>query len=185
MAPTLVTHGGRTLLTVGSPGGSMIITTVLQLLSTGLDGGMTLPQAIADPRASRQRRDDRGGAGVPRLPVAAALRGTRPSLRDGGRDRRRDRDRVPAGRRGGSGRRAVPPRRRQRDGGDADALTERTPESDLEDVDRQAPVFGVAPARQGRASRTYAFTRSSLPFILRPVRASTSVRAARPGSARR
>src|ERR687897_867069 len=54
MAPTIVTHGGRPLLTVGSPGGSTIITTVLQLLLDRLDAGMTLPQAIADPRASQR-----------------------------------------------------------------------------------------------------------------------------------
>ena len=54
MSPTIVTEGGRPKLTVGSPGGSMIITTVLQLLLDRLDGGMTLPQAIADPRASQR-----------------------------------------------------------------------------------------------------------------------------------
>ena len=54
MAPTIVTHGGRTLLTVGSPGGSTIITTVLQLLLDRFDTGMTLPQAIADPRATQR-----------------------------------------------------------------------------------------------------------------------------------
>ena len=54
MSPTLVTQAGRPLLTVGSPGGSMIITTVLQLLVDRLDAGMTLPQAIADPRASQR-----------------------------------------------------------------------------------------------------------------------------------
>ena len=32
----------------------MIITTVLQLLLDRLDGGMTLPQAIAEPRASQR-----------------------------------------------------------------------------------------------------------------------------------
>ena len=54
MSPTIVTQAGRPLLTVGSPGGSMIITTVLQLLLDRLDGGMTLPQAIAEPRASQR-----------------------------------------------------------------------------------------------------------------------------------
>jgi gamma-glutamyltranspeptidase/glutathione hydrolase len=54
MAPTIVTQAGRPLLTVGSPGGSTIITTVLQLLVDRLDGGMTLPQAIADPRATQR-----------------------------------------------------------------------------------------------------------------------------------
>jgi gamma-glutamyltranspeptidase / glutathione hydrolase len=54
MAPTIVTQAGRPLLTVGSPGGSMIITTVLQLLLDRIDTGMTLPAAIADPRASQR-----------------------------------------------------------------------------------------------------------------------------------
>jgi len=39
---------------VGSPGGSMIITTVLQILVNHLDFGMTLPDAIAAPRASQR-----------------------------------------------------------------------------------------------------------------------------------
>jgi gamma-glutamyltranspeptidase/glutathione hydrolase len=54
MAPTIVTQAGRPLLTLGSPGGSTIITTVLQLLVDRLDAGMTLPAAIADPRATQR-----------------------------------------------------------------------------------------------------------------------------------
>ena len=54
MSPTIVTQGARPLVTIGSPGGSMIITTVLQLLLDRLDAGMSLPQAIADPRASQR-----------------------------------------------------------------------------------------------------------------------------------
>jgi gamma-glutamyltranspeptidase / glutathione hydrolase len=55
MAPTIVTRpGGRPLVAVGSPGGSTIITTVLQLLIERLDLGRTLPQAIAAPRASQR-----------------------------------------------------------------------------------------------------------------------------------
>jgi gamma-glutamyltranspeptidase / glutathione hydrolase len=54
MSPTIVTQGARPLVTMGSPGGSMIITTVLQLLLDRLDAGMSLPQAIADPRASQR-----------------------------------------------------------------------------------------------------------------------------------
>jgi gamma-glutamyltranspeptidase / glutathione hydrolase len=54
MAPTIVLDHGRPFLTVGSPGGSTIITTVLQILIDRLDQGMTLPQAIADPRASQR-----------------------------------------------------------------------------------------------------------------------------------
>jgi gamma-glutamyltranspeptidase/glutathione hydrolase len=54
MSPTIVTRNGAPVLTVGSPGGSMIITTVLQILLDRLDLGMTLPQAIADPRISQR-----------------------------------------------------------------------------------------------------------------------------------
>jgi gamma-glutamyltranspeptidase/glutathione hydrolase len=54
MAPTIVLRGRRPVLAVGSPGGSTIITTVLQILVNRLDFGMTLPQAIAAPRASQR-----------------------------------------------------------------------------------------------------------------------------------
>jgi gamma-glutamyltranspeptidase / glutathione hydrolase len=54
MSPTIVLEDGKPFLAVGSPGGSMIITTVLQILLDRLDLGLTLPQAIADPRASQR-----------------------------------------------------------------------------------------------------------------------------------
>jgi gamma-glutamyltranspeptidase / glutathione hydrolase len=54
MSPTIVLDGGRPFLALGSPGGSMIITTVLQLLLERLDLGATLPEAIAQPRASQR-----------------------------------------------------------------------------------------------------------------------------------
>jgi gamma-glutamyltranspeptidase / glutathione hydrolase len=54
MAPTILTRDGRPVLAVGSPGGSMIITTVLQVLIERLDLGRTLPEAIAAPRASQR-----------------------------------------------------------------------------------------------------------------------------------
>jgi gamma-glutamyltranspeptidase/glutathione hydrolase len=52
MAPTIVLQHRRPLLAVGSPGGSTIITTVLQTLVNRIDLGMTLPEAVAEPRAS-------------------------------------------------------------------------------------------------------------------------------------
>jgi gamma-glutamyltranspeptidase / glutathione hydrolase len=74
MAPTIVTRGGRTLLTVGSPGGSTIITTVLQLLLDRLDTGRTLPQAIADPRATqRNGATTQAEPAFRASPLAAAL----------------------------------------------------------------------------------------------------------------
>jgi gamma-glutamyltranspeptidase/glutathione hydrolase len=54
MSPTIVLRQGRPWLALGSPGGSTIITTVLQMLVDRVDRGMTLPQAIADPRASNR-----------------------------------------------------------------------------------------------------------------------------------
>ncbi|MGZ4631276.1 MAG: gamma-glutamyltransferase [Actinomycetes bacterium] len=58
MSPTIVLSGGAPLLAVGSPGGSTIVTTVLQVLLDRLDLGMTLPEAIADPRASQRNTKD-------------------------------------------------------------------------------------------------------------------------------
>ncbi len=52
MAPTIVLKDGRPVYAVGSPGGATIITTVLQTLVNRIDLGMTLPQAVAAPRAS-------------------------------------------------------------------------------------------------------------------------------------
>ena len=54
MSPTIVLQDGQPLLALGSPGGSTIITVVLQLLLDRLDLGATLPQAIAAPRASQR-----------------------------------------------------------------------------------------------------------------------------------
>jgi gamma-glutamyltranspeptidase/glutathione hydrolase len=54
MAPTIVARKGRPWLAVGSPGGSTIITTVLQILVNRIDFGMDLPAAIAAPRASQR-----------------------------------------------------------------------------------------------------------------------------------
>ncbi|WP_433252775.1 gamma-glutamyltransferase family protein [Streptosporangium sp. CA-135522] len=54
MAPTIVLAGGRPLLAVGSPGGSTIITTVLQILVNRWDLGMSLPDALAAPRATQR-----------------------------------------------------------------------------------------------------------------------------------
>jgi gamma-glutamyltranspeptidase / glutathione hydrolase len=54
MSPTIVTKRGKPVLALGSPGGSTIITTVLQMLINRLDLGMSLPQAIAAPRAAQR-----------------------------------------------------------------------------------------------------------------------------------
>ncbi|WP_460778898.1 gamma-glutamyltransferase [Microlunatus antarcticus] len=52
MAPTIVMKKGKPVYAVGSPGGATIITTVLQTLVNRIDLGMTLPEAVAAPRAS-------------------------------------------------------------------------------------------------------------------------------------
>jgi len=54
MNPTIVLKDGAPYFTVGSPGGATIITTVLQILVNRIDFGMSLPDAIAAPRASQR-----------------------------------------------------------------------------------------------------------------------------------
>ncbi|MGW1676300.1 gamma-glutamyltransferase [Saccharopolyspora sp. NPDC002376] len=54
MSPTIVLKDGQPYLAVGSPGGATIITTVLQSLTGRLDRGMSLVDAIAEPRASER-----------------------------------------------------------------------------------------------------------------------------------
>jgi gamma-glutamyltranspeptidase / glutathione hydrolase len=54
ISPTIVLRHGKPFVALGSPGGSTIITTVLQMLFNRLDRGMTIQQAIAAPRASQR-----------------------------------------------------------------------------------------------------------------------------------
>jgi gamma-glutamyltranspeptidase/glutathione hydrolase len=54
MAPTLVFDDDRPVLAAGSPGGSTIITTVLQILVNRYEFGMSLPDALAAPRATQR-----------------------------------------------------------------------------------------------------------------------------------
>jgi gamma-glutamyltranspeptidase / glutathione hydrolase len=54
MSPTIVLDDGRPLLAVGSPGGATIITTVEQVLLNRIDFDLTLPEAVAAPRASQR-----------------------------------------------------------------------------------------------------------------------------------
>jgi len=54
MSPTIVLRHGKPFLAVGSPGGASIITTVVQILINRIDFGMSLPEAIAAPRASQR-----------------------------------------------------------------------------------------------------------------------------------
>ncbi|GAB3101077.1 gamma-glutamyltransferase [Isoptericola nanjingensis] len=54
MAPTIVLRDGEPVLALGSPGGSTIITTVLQTLTHHLDRGMPIGEALAAPRAAQR-----------------------------------------------------------------------------------------------------------------------------------
>ena len=54
MSPTIITRDGEPFIAVGSPGGSTIPPTVLQVLLERLDLGATLPEAIARPRAAQR-----------------------------------------------------------------------------------------------------------------------------------
>ncbi|MCY3623929.1 MAG: gamma-glutamyltransferase [Gammaproteobacteria bacterium] len=54
MTPTLVLKDGEPVLATGSPGGSTIITTVLQVVTNVVDHGMGIGQAVAAPRFHHQ-----------------------------------------------------------------------------------------------------------------------------------
>jgi gamma-glutamyltranspeptidase / glutathione hydrolase len=54
MSPTIITRGGQPFIAVGSPGGSTIPPTVLQVLVERLELGASLPEAIARPRAAQR-----------------------------------------------------------------------------------------------------------------------------------
>jgi gamma-glutamyltranspeptidase/glutathione hydrolase len=54
MSPTIITRDGQPFIAVGSPGGSTIPGTVLQILLGRLDLGDTLPQALARPRVTQR-----------------------------------------------------------------------------------------------------------------------------------
>ena len=54
MSPTVVTKQGRVVLVAGTPGGSTIITSVLQVLLRVLDQQESLADAVAAPRVHHQ-----------------------------------------------------------------------------------------------------------------------------------
>ncbi|KAJ1684758.1 hypothetical protein LUZ63_020029 [Rhynchospora breviuscula] len=58
ISPTIVLKDRRPVLALGSPGGSTIITTVLQMLVNRIDLGISLPQMIAAPRSSPRNTAD-------------------------------------------------------------------------------------------------------------------------------
>lgn len=54
MSPTIVLDDGEVRYVVGTPGGSTIITTVVQILLNRIDLGMTMAEAVAAPRATQR-----------------------------------------------------------------------------------------------------------------------------------
>jgi gamma-glutamyltranspeptidase/glutathione hydrolase len=54
MTPTIVLKDGKPVLVVGTPGGSRIITTVLEVIVNVIDHGMTLQEAVDAPRIHHQ-----------------------------------------------------------------------------------------------------------------------------------
>ena len=59
MTPTIVLKDGEPVFVTGSPGGSTIITTVLQVVVNVIDHGMGLDEAVAAPRLHHQWLPDR------------------------------------------------------------------------------------------------------------------------------
>ena len=57
MSPTIVLKDGKPAFTVGSPGGSTIITTVLQTIVNYVDFGMPMDKALNAPRLSQRNAD--------------------------------------------------------------------------------------------------------------------------------
>jgi gamma-glutamyltranspeptidase/glutathione hydrolase len=58
MTPTIVAKDGKVVLVTGSPGGSTIITTTLQIIVNVIDHGMDLSAAVASPRFHHQWQPD-------------------------------------------------------------------------------------------------------------------------------
>lgn len=54
MSPTIVTQDGQVVLVTGSPGGSTIPTTVLQIITNVIDYGMNINDAVNAPRIHYQ-----------------------------------------------------------------------------------------------------------------------------------
>ena len=58
MTPTIVSRDGKVVLVVGAPGGSTIITTVLQVINNMVDFGMPVHDAVNVPRFHHQWKPD-------------------------------------------------------------------------------------------------------------------------------
>jgi gamma-glutamyltranspeptidase/glutathione hydrolase len=74
MTPTIVLKDGKPAFTLGSPGGSTIITTVLQTIFNHIDLGMPMDQALNAPRISAKTSTKVAiEPGFPGSPQALAL----------------------------------------------------------------------------------------------------------------
>ena len=84
MTPTVVQRAGRNELVLGSPGGSTIITAVLQVLLNAETHGLDLPAAVAKPRIHHQWLPDQvvHEAGAMSQTVMNALRAKGHSFRE-------------------------------------------------------------------------------------------------------
>ncbi|MCT7656401.1 gamma-glutamyltransferase family protein [Oceanimonas sp. NS1] len=94
MSPTIVLRDGKPAFTIGSPGGSTIITTVLQTMVNHIDLGMSLADALAAPRMSQRNGDTtlvETLLGFPGSEQARAPRSPGPPLCGNRPDRRRQR----------------------------------------------------------------------------------------------
>jgi gamma-glutamyltranspeptidase/glutathione hydrolase len=79
MAPTIVTRAGKPVLLTGSPGGSTIINTVLQVVLNVLDHGMDAEMAVTSPRIHHQWLPD-----IVRYEIGAMSQETATALRNMG-----------------------------------------------------------------------------------------------------
>jgi gamma-glutamyltranspeptidase/glutathione hydrolase len=59
MTPTIVLRGGRPYMALGAPGGSRIITGVTQVVLNVIDFGMTVQEAVDQPRLHNQWKPDK------------------------------------------------------------------------------------------------------------------------------
>ena len=71
MTPALISRDGQVMMATGSPGGSRIITTVLQVIMNVIDHGMDIGAAVRAPRVHHQWWPDRLSLEA-KVPAAAA-----------------------------------------------------------------------------------------------------------------
>jgi gamma-glutamyltranspeptidase/glutathione hydrolase len=73
MSPTIVLRDGKPFLTVGSPGGATIITSVAQTITEYVDRGLPLVDAVAAPRLSSRNGAEQAEPAILDGPDGAAL----------------------------------------------------------------------------------------------------------------